>query len=78
MNSSLVCYYTSNHKDRKMEIRDAIHPEHAALFDTEELREQFLIEDLFIPGQFKLVYSFFDRLIVGGISPLTPLSMDID
>jgi len=61
-----------------MEIRDAIHPEHAGLFDTEELREQFLIQDLFVPGQFKLVYSYFDRLIVGGVAPLTPVTMDID
>ena len=61
-----------------MEIRDAVHPEHAALFDTEELREQFLIQDLFKPEKFKLVYSYFDRLIVGSVCPVSPLTIDID
>ena len=61
-----------------MEIRDAVHPEHAVLFDTEELREHFLIQDLFIADRFKLVYSYFDRLIVGGVCPVKPLSIDID
>lgn len=61
-----------------MEIRDAIHPEHAVLFDTQELREQFLIQDLFVPGRTRLVYSYFDRLIVGGVCPLKPLTIDID
>ncbi len=50
-----------------MEIRNAVHPEHAALFDTEELREQFLVQELFKPDRFKLTYSYFDRLIVGGV-----------
>ena len=61
-----------------MEIRDAVHPEHAVLFDTEELREQFLIHELFKPDQFKLVYSYFDRLIVGGVCPIKPVTIDID
>lgn len=61
-----------------MEIRNAVHPDHAAIFDTEELREQFLIQGLFEPNQFKLVYSYFDRLIVGGVCPISPLTIDID
>jgi 4-deoxy-L-threo-5-hexosulose-uronate ketol-isomerase len=61
-----------------METRNAVHPEHAVLFDTAELREQFLIQNLFNPDKIKLVYSFFDRLIVGGICPLTPLALAVD
>jgi 4-deoxy-L-threo-5-hexosulose-uronate ketol-isomerase len=61
-----------------MEIRNAIHPEHAALFDTEELRNQFLIEDLFESNEVKMVYSYFDRLIVGGVCPVSPLKLQID
>lgn len=61
-----------------MEIRNAVHPEHAAIFDTEELRAQFLIEELFTPDQVKLVYSYFDRLIVGGVCPLQALTIDVD
>ena len=61
-----------------MEIRDAIHPEHAAKFDTEALRAQFLIQDLFAPDKINLVYSYYDRLIVGGICPHSPVKMKVD
>ena len=61
-----------------MEIRNAIHPQHAALFDTEDIREQFLIQDLFKADEIKLVYSYFDRLIVGGVCPLNPLRLEVD
>ena len=61
-----------------MEVRHPVHPEHMQLFDTEELRENFLIADLFVPDKPKLIYSFYDRLIVGGICPSSPVSLDID
>lgn len=61
-----------------MEIRNAVHPDHAVLFDTEELREQFLIQDLFKSDEAKLVYSYFDRLIVGGVCPVSPLKLAVD
>ena len=61
-----------------METRNAVHPEHAILFDTAEMREHFLIQDLFKPDEVKLVYSYFDRLIVGGICPVNPLKLAVD
>jgi 4-deoxy-L-threo-5-hexosulose-uronate ketol-isomerase len=61
-----------------MEVRHPVHPEHMQLFDTEELREHFLIADLFVPDTPKLIYSFYDRLIVGGICPSSPVRLDID
>jgi len=61
-----------------MEIRQAVHPEHAATFATDELREHFLIERLFIPGQTRLVYSYYDRLIIAGIVPQDKLELDVD
>ena len=61
-----------------MEVRHPVHPEHMQLFDTEELREHFLIADLFVPDKPTLIYSFYDRLIVGGICPSSPVRLDID
>lgn len=61
-----------------MDIRNAVHPDHAVLFDTEELREHFLIQDLFKPDEAKLVYSYFDRLIVAGVCPVSPLKLAVD
>jgi 4-deoxy-L-threo-5-hexosulose-uronate ketol-isomerase len=42
------------------------------------LREHFLIEDLFTGGEPKLVYTFYDRLIVGGVKPTGPVELGID
>ena len=61
-----------------MEIRAAVHPAHGAAMGTDELREQFLVEDLFQPGQTRMVYSYYDRLIMAGLVPLEPLTLAID
>lgn len=61
-----------------MEIRQPVHPEHMRMFTTEELRDHFLVEGLFVPNQPKLVYCFYDRLIVGGICPVNPIRLEID
>ncbi|MBU1565455.1 MAG: 5-dehydro-4-deoxy-D-glucuronate isomerase [Proteobacteria bacterium] len=61
-----------------MEVRHPVHPEHMMMFDTEELRHHFLVEGLFIPSQSKLVYCFYDRLIVGGVCPVGPVSLTVD
>ena len=52
-----------------MEIRYASHDEDAKSYDTTQLRKHFLIEDLFAPGEIKMVYSHIDRIIVAGIVP---------
>ena len=61
-----------------MEIRHAVHPEQAKHFTTEELREHFLVQEVFRPGAVKLVYSYYDRLIVGGVCPTKPLTLAVD
>ena len=59
------------------QLRRAIDPRHAKSMDTGELRAEFLIDDLFRPGQVQLVYSQYDRMIVGGATPATgPLTID--
>ena len=61
-----------------MEIRHAIDPEGAKCFSTEELRRHFLIQDLFTPDASKMVYTYYDRLIVGGICPAGTLTLSVD
>lgn len=59
-----------------MEIRQATNPLDVKRFTTSELRERFLIEDLFQAGQINMVYSHYDRMIVGGAYPTTePLEL---
>lgn len=61
-----------------MEIRYALHPQHAALLDTAELRDHFLMEALFTEDKLNLVYSTLDRLIVGGACPAAGSSVALD
>lgn len=54
-----------------MEIRQPIHSDHAKTLDTAGLRQQFLVESIFRPDEATLTYSQIDRIIVGGIMPVT-------
>jgi 4-deoxy-L-threo-5-hexosulose-uronate ketol-isomerase len=61
----------------KVELRYASHPEDAKNYDTWRLRKEFLIENIFIPDEIYLVYSMYDRYIVGGAMPVrTELRLD--
>ncbi|ELV8625841.1 5-dehydro-4-deoxy-D-glucuronate isomerase [Vibrio cidicii] len=52
-----------------MDIRQPIHSAHAKMLDTDGLREQFLVERVFVDGEISLTYSHIDRIIFGGIVP---------
>lgn len=54
-----------------MEIRHASHPDDARTYDTQRLRDLFLIERVAEPDRFTFTYSHYDRFIVGGVSPVT-------
>ncbi|OAV76103.1 4-deoxy-L-threo-5-hexosulose-uronate ketol-isomerase [Bacteroidales bacterium Barb7] len=51
------------------ELRYAAHPEDAKRYDTKRLRRDFLIEKVFAPDEVNMVYSMYDRMIVGGAMP---------
>mgnify|MGYP001487087047 CR=1 FL=1 len=53
-----------------MEIRYANHPAEVKTFDTQKLREHFLIEKLFVPDTLTLYYTHVDRFIIGGAVPV--------
>ena len=53
-----------------MTIRFAIGPRETATLSTGGLREHFLIENIFVPGEISLTYTHYDRMIVGGAQPL--------
>lgn len=51
------------------ELRYAAHPEDAKQYDTKRIRRDFLIEKVFTPNEVNMVYSMYDRMIVGGTMP---------
>lgn len=60
-----------------IETRYASHPEDVKHYQSAQLREHFLVENLFIEDQINGVYSTFDRFIAGGIYPKsTALNLD--
>ena len=52
------------------ELRYAAHPDDARHYDTERLRRDFLIERLFVTDEVQMVYSMYDRMVVGGAMPV--------
>ena len=52
-----------------VETRHAIDPKSAKTFDTQALRDNFLVSDIFADGEIRLIYTHYDRMIVGGAVP---------
>ena len=51
------------------QLRYAAHPADAKSYDTSRLRSDFLIDNLFVENEVNMVYSMYDRMVVGGAMP---------
>lgn len=54
-----------------MELRFQNSPEEVKRLSTEQLRENFLVQNLMQDDTVRLVYSHYDRVIVGGVKPVS-------
>lgn len=54
-----------------MQVRQSIHSDHARQLDTAGLRREFLIETIFTPDNYTMTYSHIDRIIIGGVMPVS-------
>lgn len=54
----------------RIDVRHHMHPEAARNAGSAELRRDFLVETLFVPGEVHLTYSHADRMVIGGAQPL--------
>lgn len=52
-----------------MQIYQAISQREAQGFNTEQLRENFLIESIFQNNEVKIYYTHYDRVVLGGVMP---------
>jgi 4-deoxy-L-threo-5-hexosulose-uronate ketol-isomerase len=52
-----------------MQQRYATNPAQVPGMTTAELREQYLVPDLFVPGEIVVVYTHHDRIVLGGATP---------
>ena len=61
-----------------VETRQAVHPEHAKTLDTTALRRHFLADNMFAEGEIRLIYTHYDRFVMGGAVPAnSPLVLDV-
>ncbi len=58
------------------ETRYASNPEAVKHYDTTQLREEFLIDNLMQEGEIALTYSHYDRYIAGSAVPTNPLALE--
>ncbi len=57
--------------------RYAVHPKDFKTYDTQRIRDEFLVEKVMEDGLINLIYSHYDRLVVGGAVPVdAPLPLD--
>jgi 4-deoxy-L-threo-5-hexosulose-uronate ketol-isomerase len=54
-----------------MEQRYATSPENIPGMDTSELRNRYLVQDLFVDDEVKAIYTHHDRVVLVGVSPVT-------
>lgn len=54
---------------QEMETRYTHSPEDIRHYSTEQLRKEFLVEKIFVPGKIQLTYTHNDRMIFGGVTP---------
>ena len=54
---------------QNMETRYTHSPEDIRHYSTEQLRKEFLVEKVFVPGAISLTYTHNDRMIFGGVTP---------
>lgn len=58
-------------------VRHAAHPDDVRTYPSQRMRETFLIDPVFAAGSIQLVYTHYDRFIVGGAMPVSaPLRLD--
>lgn len=52
-----------------VETRHAVHQDHARTMDTAALRRNFLADNMFAEGEIRLIYTHYDRFVMGGAVP---------
>lgn len=61
----------------KYEVRYASSPKEVKGMNTTELRDEFLVQNFLIPNEINLIYTHYDRFIVGGAVPTTkPIELE--
>ncbi len=54
-----------------MKIIHQVHPQDFAKYNTQAIREKFLLENLLLQDEINCTYTHYDRMVIGGAMPVT-------
>ncbi|HEY0700187.1 MAG TPA: 5-dehydro-4-deoxy-D-glucuronate isomerase [Micromonospora sp.] len=54
---------------QSIQVRHCTNPEDVRHYDVDRLRREYVVEDLFVPGEIRGVYTHEDRIVIGGAVP---------
>jgi 4-deoxy-L-threo-5-hexosulose-uronate ketol-isomerase len=60
-------------KQNILKIIHSVHPDDFKTFQTDLIRERFLLSDLVKPDELNCVYTHYDRMIVGAVQPVSKI-----
>ncbi|HEY8340623.1 MAG TPA: 5-dehydro-4-deoxy-D-glucuronate isomerase [Egibacteraceae bacterium] len=61
-----------------MHVRHATSPESMETATTGELRERYLVDDLFVPGELRATYTHEDRMVLAGAVPVGDQTLTLE
>ncbi len=61
---------------KNSEVRYAASPREVKRMDTQELRDEFLVEEVMTVNEIKWVYSHYDRFMVAGVVPKNDVTLE--
>ena len=70
LSSALVLAGTGANAQINYRVQTACHPDDVKHYDTEKLRERFMMEKVMVPDEINVTYTLYDRLIYGGAMPV--------
>lgn len=69
--AALIAASMSMNAQTSYKIQTACNPKDAKTYDTQRIREEFVMEKVMEADHINLTYSMYDRLIYGGVMPVT-------
>ena len=58
-------------------VQTATHPDDFRHFETQKIRDRFVMEKVMVPDEINVTYTMYDRLVYGGAMPVTK-ALDLD
>lgn len=70
LSSALALVSLSAYSQINYRVQTACHPDDVKHYDTEKLRERFMMEKVMVADEINVTYTLYDRLIYGGAMPV--------